>query len=144
MEYNKKCFWSELRYGSVFEIQYGEWKGGDGLHTVCVCLSLHVWRRISASRTGVSNSRPGGQIRPATSSDVALQELWKNIICLLYGYMPIYRSTLPINYISHNASQIWLFFSEQVFFSEFDLFSSKYYFFVRICLFLIRFLKIIL
>jgi len=31
-----------------------------------------------------------------TSFSVAPQELAKNIICLLYGYMMIYRSTLPI------------------------------------------------
>ena len=49
---------------------------------------------------GVSNSRPGGQIRPVTSFDVAPQELAKNII----SYVPLYRSTLPINYMSHNAS----------------------------------------
>ena len=56
-------------------------------------------------KAGVSNSRPGGQIQPATSLYVAPQELAKNIIRLLYGYMLLYRSRLPINYMSHNASR---------------------------------------
>ena len=35
-------------------------------------------------KAGVSNSRPGGQIRPVTSFSVAPPELAKNIICLLW------------------------------------------------------------
>ena len=66
---------------------------------------LFVRVTLRHSRAGVSNSRPGGQIRPATSFSVAPQELAKNIIHLLYGYMPLYRSRLPINYMSHNASR---------------------------------------
>ena len=41
---------------------------------------------------------------PRAKSDLGPQELEMNIICLLYSYMPFYRSTLPINYMSHNAS----------------------------------------
>ena len=80
-------------------------------------------------RAGVSNSRPGGRIRPVTSLDVAPQELGKNIICLLYVYMPIYRSTLPMNYMSHNASQIGLFSQNLTCFSESEFFSFKIFLF---------------
>ena len=85
-----------------------------------ICNKQWLRGKEPTSKAGVSNSRPGGQIRPVTWFSVAPQEVAKNNICLLYGYM-IYRSTMPINYMSHNASQIRLFFS------EFDLFSSKYY-----------------
>ena len=86
--------------------------GEDGQINTCsefrsICFSQSGSLSICWSVTleqGGSNSR--------TSFHVAPQELWKNIIRLLYGYMPIYRSTLPINYMSHNASQIWFSFSE--------------------------------
>ena len=66
---------------------------------VCVEKLLHMYYKA-----GVSNSRPGGQIWPVTSFSVAPQELAKNFICLLYGYMPIYRSTFC--YIPWNALNI--------------------------------------
>ena len=63
---------------------------------LCVAFNTSVFELNNANW----QPRSAGQIRPATSFYVTR----KNIISLLYGYMPLYRSTLPINYMSHNAS----------------------------------------